>query len=65
MEVWDITEPGIWTFWGYRVEYQGRDKFEGGKEGIQFDIERGMEGYEIGSGIWIWLWPDEEEEVEW
>ena len=49
MEVWEITEPGIWTFWGYRVEYQGREKFEGGwEEGALFDIERGMEGYERG-----------------
>lgn len=49
MEVWEITEPGIWTGWGYRVEYQGREKFEGGwEEGALFDIERGMEGYERG-----------------
>jgi hypothetical protein len=28
------------------MEYQGRNKFEGGKEGMQFDIKRGLQGYD-------------------
>ncbi|MGR3310604.1 MAG: hypothetical protein ACUZ77_07480 [Candidatus Brocadiales bacterium] len=48
MEVWEIIEPGIWTGWGAWGVYQGRDNFEGGEEGIEEDIRRGMEGYERG-----------------
>jgi hypothetical protein len=48
MEVWEITEPGIWTGWGAWGEYRGRGRFEGGRSGAQSDIDRGMEGYEAG-----------------
>ena len=61
MKVWEWTEPGIWSVWGYRVEYQGRDNFEGGWIiGVAQDIEDGMEGYEIGSGILIGLSQEDE-----
>ena len=46
MKVWEITEPGIWTGWGAWGEYQGRDHFEGGELGWEFDIKRGLEGYD-------------------
>ena len=46
-----MTEPGFYSLWGSRVEYQGRNYFEGGQEGIKRDIKRGMEGYETGRFI--------------
>ncbi|MFC1781557.1 RHS repeat-associated core domain-containing protein [Planctomycetota bacterium] len=46
METWEITEPGIWTGWGRWLEYQGRDNFEGGEQGWEFDMIRGLEGYD-------------------
>jgi len=44
MEVWEWTKPGIWTGWG--EEYQGRDNFESGEKGWEFDIRRGLQGYD-------------------
>jgi len=35
-----------WCAWGV---YQGRDHFEGGEEGVKYDIRRGMEGYDDGA----------------
>jgi RHS repeat-associated protein len=55
MEVWEMTEPGIWTRWG--PDYQGRNVFEGGPEGVKRDMENGMDGYGMGSytrpGFWF------------
>ena len=46
MKVWEWTEPGIWSFWGERIPFQGRDNFEGGELGVEFDIMRGLQGYD-------------------
>jgi len=47
MTVWEYTEPGIWTGWGFWGEYQSRDRFENGwEQGAEFDIERGLQGYD-------------------
>lgn len=46
METWEITEPGLWTGWGWWAEYLGRDNLEGGVEGWEFDVTYGLEGYD-------------------
>ncbi|MBN2181512.1 MAG: hypothetical protein JW715_06335 [Sedimentisphaerales bacterium] len=44
METHEITEPGIVGL--LRGEYQGRDKFEGGLSGADFDVKTGLQGYD-------------------
>lgn len=56
MEVFEMTEPGLATGWGWWLDYQGRSfyiggNFEDGLVGIDRDMETGMAGYWYGRSL--------------